>query len=617
MLISQYKFQVLLIGLAALALGACATSEESPINLEPSEAFTLEDIFRHPETPVGCRKMFDSYCTSLHSPQARGNISLGTGPKAEKVFQGRTPNDFSAAFYLYARAKIRAREALPSDFRTALDSQDYFPKLARLLRRPPKSKMSLQTRLNDQRSESETKQIWATAFRETILRRMNAKRRGFHRLSEDDIPLELAVERLRVRTQFISEIASKIWKNDPNWKSVESNFEVLRRHFLKVIRNLEIPESVRASWLERIASVRLAIPGTIPAAGESDCSSTQANAYYYTHLNIITVCAGDFNTEGVFQTVAHELAHSLDVERSFYLAERDSELGKAVIDLRGKVCSKDAFTCEDWNRFKSSFEGGLRSLKGYQPDVPDFQRCLQKGPNLRVAMDADLERIARTTINDQVSDLASSGVFLRITKEKVPLPNGRLAKNPNYMNPCGYNLWSKGEEAIDDESTLRLFFTAEYRCSAADPKTRLALSIERAKELGTRVKKATLAMEGSFSDDPALVAEGFASSPAERFADVLGSYAFASYLSEVKNMWLRRHLYLASSSWQCEQPSLDSLYPDERSAEQAFVFDSHSSGSQRKMENFSGPMRSVLDCQPDFTVSKCELKTRSGASSSE
>jgi hypothetical protein len=216
-------------------------------------------------------------------------------------------------------------------------------------------------------------------------------------------------------------------------------------------------------------------------------------------------------------------------------------------------------------------------------------------------------------VADQISDLASSGVFLRITKEKVPLANGTLVRNPNYLNPCGYNLWTSGEDEIDNESSQLLFFTAEYRCSDIPPKDRLKMAIESSKQMAIRLVKASLAMEGEFSPRDALDSEGLASSPTERFADVLGSYTFASYLSEVRDTWLRRYLFLASSSWQCEQPSLDSLYPDESSAERAFVFDSHTGGTQRKMESYSGPMRAALGCRLDFTENSCELKFRPGA----
>jgi hypothetical protein len=596
--------------LFACAFGGCAsTVEVSPVGVKASEEFSLEKIF-NPGAAVGCRQMFDTYCNSLHSPKAQGNISVGSGAHASQVYQGRTANDFSAAFYFYAKAKLRSRDQLPSDFRAALESQDYFTKLDRILSRPAKAQMTVASRVEYLRLESEAEVIWTTAIRETVLKRMEIKYRGFHRLREDAIPLEQAVTRVRVRNEFISDVARIIWSSDPNWKTVESSFEILRRHFLLVISELEIPEPVRVSWTERMKSVKLAIPGTIPESAESDCTSTQANAYYYAHLNVMTVCAGDFNTEGILQTVAHELGHALDLDRSLYLAARNSVLGQGMLNLRNQVCTQNRLSCADWTNFKTSLDPRLAEIGAFKPELFELQKCLQRRPALKVATDVDYQRIAESTVSDQVSDLASSGVFLRITKEKVPTQNGTLEKNPNYMNPCGYRLWSQGEEALDDESTELLFFTAEYQCSAAAPKDRLLQAIEVSKSMTVRITKTLMSAEKEFSPRDALGTEGFAASPSERFADLLGSYTFASYLSEVRDTWLRRYLFLASSSWQCERPSLDSLYPEESTAERSFVFDAHSATAQRKTESFSEPMRVALDCEKDFKENGCELKFR-------
>ncbi|MFW1406218.1 hypothetical protein ACEV85_23505, partial [Vibrio parahaemolyticus] len=65
------------------------------------------------------------------------------------------------------------------------------------------------------------------------------------------------------------------------------------------------------------------------------------NAYYYRYLNVITVCAGDFNSEDIVLTLAHEMAHALDISRSFYLQKVNSELGVAQKEIRDQVCNAD------------------------------------------------------------------------------------------------------------------------------------------------------------------------------------------------------------------------------------------------------------------------------------
>jgi len=115
--------------------------------------------------------------------------------------------------------------------------------------------------------------------------------------------------------------------------------------------------------------------------------------------------------------------------------------------------------------FKNQFTTQLQSLNGFEPQVPEFQRCLKRRETDKPMTDEDVARFARNITADRISELASSDHFLRITKPELPTPNGKTQKNPNYLNPCSYYLWSQGEEPIDDELTTMMFFTAEYRCS--------------------------------------------------------------------------------------------------------------------------------------------------------
>ncbi|MBS1963262.1 MAG: hypothetical protein JST04_13690 [Bdellovibrionales bacterium] len=590
-------------------LASCTTPEPQPTPFQPSGEFSLDAVLGDGE--VGCRKMLDTYCSALHSPETQGNIRVGRGPDSLPILQGTTRNDFSSEYYLYSAAKLRAKDSLPADFRSVLDAQGYFDSLVRAMNRPPRSQMNLEKRALSMRREFELDQIWNGALSETVLRRMSKSFVGYHRLRDDLIPIEQSVERKRTRRELISEISRAIWKRDRNWSKVEANFEVLRERFLSVIDALDIPEDVRAAWKERMSSVKLVIPGAIPAIADSECSTTQANAFYYSYLNVLTVCAGDFNSEDILQTVAHELAHSLDFDRALYLRQKRSAFGRSLTALRREVCMPESFSCANWESFKSRIEPELAELKDFRPELPEFQSCLKRRTTSKTLAPADIQRLAEKEINDQVSTLANAGIFLRITKDRVPLPDGKTTKNPNYLDPCGYKIWSLDEEPIDDELTQLLFFTAEYRCSPLDDrKEKLRAAINASKALAVQVSAAAIGMEGEYSEREDLADEGYASSPVERFADVLGSYAFADYLSHMKRMSQRRHTFLASSSWQCDAPSLESLYPEENSVEQAFVFDSHSESDTRKKEMFTQPVRSALGCAQDFAFKSCELGFR-------
>jgi len=349
------------------------------------------------------------------------------------------------------------------------------------------------------------------------------------------------------------------------------------------------------------------IPGAIPEISDSECSTTQANAFYYTHLNLLTVCAGDFNSEDILETLAHEMAHSLDFERSSYLFQTNSKVGRSLTKLRHEVCSEQVFSCSTWETFKGRLDQDLEELRGFQVDLPDFQRCLKRRPTVKPLDEASLDRLAEQKVTDSIAELATSEIFLRITKEKIPLPSGKLGKNPNYLNPCDYYLWSRGEEPIDDELNDLIFFTAEYRCNQGNSATRLRDAINQSKRISVKIAKAVIRSEGEFSSDYAQESEGFSASPVERFADVVGSYALADLLASYQHHSERRNVFLASSSWLCSKPSLGSLYPDEETIQQEFSFDAHTGTDERKKEFFSEPIRKTLGCEKDFKFNECSL----------
>lgn len=554
-----------------------------------------------------CKAMMDSYCNALYSPEAQGNLEVDQGRFKIEVLQGETLNEFSQVFYRYSKAKLRSRSSLPDDFRATLERASYFTKLRSYLERSPRATMSFTDRLSSENLSLELGYIWTAAINETILARMSAKFPGYHKIPEGVMGVELQLERRRLRRLLISEISRAVWRDDKNWQRVEQGFDRLKISFLRMIQQLDIAKSVADDWAERISEVQLALPGSMPAISDDECSSTTANAYYYTYLNVLTVCAGDFNSEDILQTVAHEMAHSLGIDRSAYLFQVNSDFGKHLATFRANVCKPEAFSCDQWAAYKSSFETSLTSLDGYEPQVREFNQCLKRRPTSKVLGEAEIERFSRTIVADRMSDLASGDRFLRLTKPELPMKNGKMEKNPNYLNPCEYSLWSQGEEPIHDPLTTLVYFTAEYRCSSQTGAQKLKNAIEVSKAMTTRLIEKVLRVEGEFSSRNVLETEGYASPPYERFADVVGSYALAELLKTVPEPWSRRNVFLASSSWQCLEPSLASRYPDESAAENEYVFDEHTGGDLRQKELFSKPIRDVVRCEKDFEFNECTL----------
>lgn len=595
-----------MMGLGFLLLPISCSAPPPVKTPEVLRTFSSDNLYKSLEQPL-CKSMLDNYCNLLYSPEARGNLEVKDKQNSIKVLQGETHNQFSQVFYRYSQAKLQNQKSLPKDFTTVLQRNNYFTKLKNFLERPPRTLMTLEQRTNSEELDFELGYLWTSAFNETIILRMNQKYPGFHKLPDNLTPLELQLERRRQRRHLVSDISQALWRNDKNWRKVEKGFTNLQLSYLKMIARLDIPEEIREKWSTKIVEIKLVMPGAIEAISNEECSSTTANAYYYPYLNLLTICAGDFNSEDIMQTLAHEMGHALGIDRSQYLFAIKSEFGKQLSDLRQNVCKPKTFSCDQWADFKAKFHGSLQSLNGFQPELPEFQRCLKRRETSKSLDEDNVTRLARTFTADRISELAATDRFLRITKPDLPTPNGKTQKNPNYMNPCSYYLWSQGEEPIDDEISTMIFFTAEYRCSDLPTSQRMKESIDLAKSMTQRVMEKTLRIEGEYSARSLLETEGFSSPPFERFADVIGSYALAELLAEAPSQTERQNRFLASSSWQCLEPSLASHFPEESSVENEYIFDPHTEGDQRRKELFSTPIREVIACKKDFEFRECSL----------
>lgn len=596
----------LFIFLSLVVLSACRTRPYQESAQIPKYEGTHLDSGEAP----GCKSLLDNYCNRLYSPDASGNLILDR-LKPIQILQGETSNQLPQVFMRYSEAKLKNRHKLPRDFYDKLNFYDYFSKLEAFIHRNPIPKMSLEERLQSEHLDHELGSIWQSAMDQTILARMNKKFPGYYRIPDRAMPPEYEVEQRRMHRNLISEISKVLWQEDANWAKVETSFRELKDSFHRMIAHVDIPVEVRKDWDRKIDRVHLVLPGSLPEISDEECSTTTINAYYYKYLDMITVCAGDFNSEDIVLTLAHEMAHALGIDRDLYSYLIDSPFGKKLRSLRENVCHPEkAMDCDDWAQFKAEVEPRLADLGRYRPQLPEFNRCLKRASTTKMPSSEDTQRIAEEITNDRISSMASSDFFLRLIKENVPMRNGTMKKNPNYMNPCGYYLWSRKEEPIDSDLYSLVFFTAEYKCSKQSEKEKLKQAIDVARSLTVQVVRAVLDREGEFSERPQLTAQGIASSPSERFADVVGTYAVAEYLQRFNSSWEKRSKYLASASWMCREPSLESKYPEEAKIENLFNLESHSEGLDRKMELLSEPVRDVLQCHKDFSFNECHLGFR-------
>ncbi len=595
--------------MTSLLLAGCA-----PLKVSDPQSLVVAPL--HGNNPIlrvineakpPCLGMVRTFCENLYSPDHRGSLSLpGSGGSLE-IRKGNTDNDFSQIYFEYAATQIRFQERLPADFRSLLRRFGYFHKLRTYLARKPRRTMTVEERARVVRLAHDIEALWDSAVSETALKRMEANHPGYSQLQEDLIPWELKRESSRVRSILTSEIARAVWTEHPKWQQVEKEFEAIRQAFLEVVsQSAALPSEVKINWTKRIRDSKLIVPGSDPEVDALACARTEQNAYYYTERNYLTVCAGDFNSEDVRHTLAHELAHSLDISRSITLFESQSALGQSLTDLRRASCSSSAFSCPRWREFKDGFEQSSRALYDFKPVLPRFHKCLQSADTVPFPA-GYLERIAREDAQSTISRLAEDNAFLRIISSHLPAPNGKRMSNPMQLNPCEYFLWDSSINVFDGELAALLFFTSEYRCSEEASPVRFKSAMDQALTLLSSLIEARMRAEGEFSSRVRLSADGHAASPNERFADALGALTFAHLLKKERDVTLRRAVFLANNAWLCARPSLRQILPLEAGIQRKYYVESHSEETQRQKEVLSSEIREVLECEKDFEMDECRL----------
>jgi hypothetical protein len=603
--------RILLFTLGATTLASCSLSgvrtesESSIATLTPPEGET-----RRP-SESGCMSLMSQYCDSLYSPGSEGNLIIHKQKGTPiYVLQGKTLNGLHHVFYELSRSKIRNRDRLPADFLSILKAHRYFERLDSLIHREPFEKMSLMDRIEANEVEQEVEHLWNLAISDTLIIRLSNRFPEFPRIPATLLSPEMGHFAKMERKILLSEIAKAIWRDHPNWKRVSATFEKLRKTYLHLIPSLPIASELKSDWLERIRSLNLVLPGSMPEIVDQDCSSTTINAFYYSNLNVLTVCAGDFNSEDIMITLAHEMAHALDNSRSLHLFYKNSLLSRKLETFNKAVCggTEKPVSCGDWNSFKAQTDDLLDAISGFEPDLKSFNRCLKKEAATRVLDEDAIERFAASSIREKIRALADEEAFIRITQPRIPLPNGKKVHNPSYLNPCHYLQTHWNNEDLSGELSILTAFTMDYQCSVdPEPSERLKNSLEFVSGLFGRIESEMIQAEGEFSERKDLIDEGFSSPSSERFADSMGSLAVAENLMEIQSTWDRRMTFLAGNSWQCDGPSLSTEFPKETEVLRRYLLDTHTDGDDRKKDLLSAPIRRALSCVKDFEWNECSL----------
>lgn len=570
------------------------------------------DPLNDPE--IGCSAMVERHCDRLYSSAHRGNAKLKKRNRDLQLLHGKTQNNFTTTFYQFSMAKLKKREQFPKSFRTALEEHYYFERLEKLLARPPRSQMSLDERLVFDREERELTQLWQHAISAATLRELSTKFPDSYKLDDDSMPPEVSLERQKIRIHVLSEVSRIMWADLNSWRAVEADFMRLKKHFLELIGKLDIDDGLRDHWHKRVRQVRLVVPGAIEGLADEECITTKKNAFYYANLNVITVCAGFFNSGDMEQVLAHELAHAIDISTLRLQAQRDSELGRNLADIKAGVCGAGTLDCNKWTSFRDNYDKRLEEMSRFDVSLGEFHQCLKRGGSGRTANARTIRKVAESTIAERMSDLVSNGSLLRMVKYQVPLSDRTLKKNPYYLNPCKYYPFADFNQTLDGEFTTLLFFTAAYSCGQGSSPTSLNAAVETASAMSKKLVEAVIRMEGEYSPREELQALGISSPPTERFADVVGSYILARSLAEETKIVDRRRDFLSSISWQCKPPSIASSFPSETEVLKSYRKDYglYLDTEARIKDSLSTGMRSALSCTKDFEARDCELPLKDG-----
>ena len=597
----RYYSFILLIALLSCAKSPTNTHDEHHNFVQiSSNNFTSPDI--------GCLNLLNNYCDELYSPEAFGNIRLER-ENPIKILQGDTKNQLSHVFYSYSKAKIKNKNKLPKDFLYFLNQNNYFKKLNSFISKKPIPQMSIEDRFRFELTNYDLGAIWQSSLNNTVLQRMNQKHPGFYKIPPKLIPIEFEIEQKKIRRQIITEISKEIWHEDQNWAKVVTGFTDLKQSFLNTFDSLSIPTDLKNTWKRRLTSMQLVLPGSMPEISDEECSTTTANAYYYDTLNVVTVCAGGFNSEDAIFTLAHEMGHAFDFETTFYNYSKETPLFLKLIKLRDESENGvNKKSCAEWSNFKQNSETLLKGFDKFSYSILETNRCLKVNKETQLMEDKDQVRIATKTTDIMFDYLASNNYFLRLTKEKIPVNAKRSEKNPNYKNPTSYFPWSRKSEPVDDMLYALVLFNFEYFCSnQTNKESNMKDSIDVAYKEMKKIIQYKLKTQGEFSENQEAIWENFSSPSSERFADFIATHAVADYLKRYQDLWEKRSKYLASLSWVCEPPSLSSKFKNESQVEREYEKDTHSQGNLRKMELFSAPIREILHCKKDFSFTECSF----------
>jgi hypothetical protein len=540
-----------------------------------------------------------------------GNLDLPYGTGMISLRFGKNAQDFRYSRLKLYQAMIQSYDQYPADFRKNLHHYNFLNITKRYLTTPKDTTLAIK-----QKNRTLGKKLldaWDNALEDTLDQSMLKLHQDYIKVKH--YPPKWIKERAELEQKLASQINMILWSQTPAWKKVERLFNEIRDQFYAEISTLStLSAEEKRRLIDQIQKTKLVIPGTQESDSffNNECARTEWNAKYDFFNNHLKICAGQFNTDVIERSIAHELAHAVGSARNKFIAMDSTPLAEDIIQLSKDFCVNNIKSCpKRWAAIKSDLFGkneSLQSLFQYKENFPELRSCLQNKK-----MNADPEELlkmipkqAKMRAEWEASDLADQHFFLNSIKPKFINTDGTSTDSPYYLNPCGLTSWNR--ERFNLKQSMEVLFLSEYLCSESqNPEIRLKQSIQMAIDLKAKIYETVIPMGGVFSDHPVMISQGFSSDTDEDFADWLGSKVLTRYLKKQTQLDAdsRKNFILAQIAGFCDLPSLTLQHKDEAEVEKSYSFEPHSLNSARIRKILTPPLREFLGCEASKQSRDC------------
>lgn len=435
-------------------------------------------------------------------------------------------------------------------------------------------------------------------------------------------------ERGKTSPTLESEIVRAKYERSANWQRVQRLFPQAKEDLLKVLDSLNISDERKEQMKERVRTVELTLPD-----GSDDCGTTQENAFYTPETHKFTVCAGLFNSyatdSGLFQTIAHEISHSIDNNQEATLDfHTRSSISKLLAPLEG--AKGPVVDCGKWDDDELDVLTTPEQMVP-PPELDAFYACLEPRGQLKNFTFDTVAELAERNTNKDMSDAAKKDEFIRLGQPDYT-EDGKIKLNKEFLRPdlvadadksggddekksriSKVRFKTDGSHALSEVSVPEIFtqvLACQRKPEAAgaapsplryqdvkDPKIRRIMfhnALAETQELVKRQKEDQFFFCGKTCDT--LVADGFSKDPSESFADWMANRAQRYLFARIDTPEHRQEAAALGNSLLCEEPGPKREAPGLAIEEKKYSTEEHPDARLRRLSEYDAVTAHQLGC---------------------